>query len=171
MSTDKKVDAKPATPISAETIALAAALRKGATIDKKSGVVTLADEQAFVSNLPETVTKEQAVALNKYTTQFVAAASLVTGELGNDAMKKNKELEQATLTVPTIARDKFSVSYDRSREVNVPGRNGEPATKKTAYGGISASFSISSVKGSGDLGKVKAQLAEAAAAAFADLAK
>jgi hypothetical protein len=84
-------------------------------------------------------------------------------------MQANKELERSTLELPTIGKDGFDFTYDRSRQVQTPERNADgsvTAGTKTAFGSLRVGYKTYGTKSRGELLKVKEQLANDAAKVF-----
>lgn len=162
MATEKtevtEKDLKPA------TVDLAKTLRKEIKIDAQGvGTVT---EDLFIKSLPEEITVEHIKALQKHTTEFVAAATLAFGEESNAVLKKNASLPKTSLVIPTVGRDTINIQVDRRKEASNPANRDE---KIVTYGSASVSIKTTAEKGSsGELSRVRKVLAAKAKAAFGD---
>lgn len=134
----------------------------------KDGAVTVKDG-VFIRNLPEGVTEEQAVQLQQYNQNFIAAAAHTVGEAAIPVMKKNKELMDINVNIPTIGKDSIDIGFNRERMVHVPNAKEGAPSSQPKYGSLTISVNQygTEIK-KGDLKKIKIALAEKAQAAFAN---
>lgn len=147
-----------------EVLELAGKVKEGLTIDNKTGIIT-AIPDLYTRLLPETVTKETIEALQAHNTRMVSATTLAVGEIAMPVLKKNKELEEASLKLSMVGKDAMNVTLARSRQV--PSRNEDGTTgTQTKYGSVSVSIDEYSTGPRGDFKKVKQFLSEQAMTAF-----
>jgi hypothetical protein len=140
---------------------LAEKLKKIVSIDKKTGEFD-ADKHkaAFVENLPSNCPSvEQIKNLQNYTTTFVAATGLVTGECGQSVMEKAKTVDRVHSLWPTVGRDKVEHVYERERKAGGEG--------KSTFGVLTSTMDVYGAGATrGELKKVCAMLSANALAAF-----
>lgn len=161
--TDAKADNKPR-EIKAEIVQLADKIKKEITIDGSTGVATVPKE-LYANTLPDGLTVDTIKQLQDHNSQFAAASYMALGEASIPVMKKHKDLDRSTLDIPTVGKDHFSLTFDRSGEVRAPG-GGDP---KTVYGTGRVAFNMYGTKNRGELSKVRDMLSEKAAAALGKL--
>lgn len=151
-----------------EVIDMYTALRADSTIDVPKGATTAKVEVAkgvYGRLLPEGITQEIVETVRNHDTLFAAATGLLVGEVGTDQMIKHKQLERVTVEIPTVGKDSFSATFDRSRQV--PDRNAEGgATTRTKYGSLGVEMNFYGAKSRGQLLKVKEHLGARAAEAL-----
>ncbi len=146
--------------IKQDVLDLAAKLKAGITV-AKDGSAT-ATEGLYESVLPEGVTMDQLKAIQTHNNTFIAAAAHAFGNESIGVMKKNAEVTQVTLSIPTVGKDSLDLSFQRER--TIPNANGEGNSVK--YGSLQAKYSMYGTGSRGQLLKVKQELSEAASAAF-----
>jgi hypothetical protein len=142
-----------------DIINIAAAIKKDMTLDAKTGVITV-NKDLYERLLPEGLTKDTIELVQQHNTEFAAAAGLAIGEVAIPAMKKHKELERVSVSIPTVQKDAFNLNFDRSRQV--PDRNAEGGGTKTKFGSLGVEFQMYGAKSRGQLGKVKEHLSSLA---------
>jgi hypothetical protein len=151
--------------IKPEVTALSDVFTKAMTLkisdDKKSGVIEIADG-AYVDNLPEGINKDMVSKLQAYNSTVAASAALAVGTMANAAIKKNKELDRVTMTLPTVGKDFFEVVNDRSREV----RDVSTGNTSIKFGNVSVSHKMYAARARGQLKEVREMLAEQATAMY-----
>lgn len=151
-----------------EVINMYAALRADSKLDVAKGATTAEIEVgkgAYGRLLPEGITQEIVETVRNHDTLFAAATGLLAGEVGVDAMEKHKALERVTVTIPTVGKDSFGATFDRSRQV--PDRNAEGgATTRTKFGSLGVEMNFYGAKSRGQLLKVKEHLGARAAEAL-----
>lgn len=148
------------------TLSLAEQLRKHLEVDHKTGAMAFA-ANTYVDVLPEGITAETIKKINDHHSTLAAAGTLVVGEAGVGVMKKIKSLDRVEATLPMVGKDAVKFSFQRERQVNVPGQKGQPNTTKTVYGASNAQFEMYADHPVGELRKVRESLAMDAMAAFA----
>lgn len=146
--------------IKQEVLDLAAKLKAGISV-AKDGSVTV-EPDLFKNNLPEGVDAAVLEAAQKHTSTFIAAAAHVLGEQSIAIMKKNAEVQQTSVSIPTIGKDTIDLSFQRQRSVPAPDGNGT----NVKYGSLSAKVNIYGAGSRGQLLKVKQELSDKATAAF-----
>lgn len=151
-TTDTKPEIKP------EVTALAAKIKPLLKLDPKTGIIT-AEANLYVSLLPEGLSEDTIKALAKHNAQFVPAIGLAMGEHTLPAMKKNTELLDTKLVVPTVGGDKFNFNLARTTMSGAPG-----AERTEKYGHFTASHTMRAARNVGQFAQVRAHLS----AAFAD---
>lgn len=139
---------------------LADTIAKEIKIDKATGVATVG-EDLYTRTLPEGIDADVITKIQEHNTAFAAAGLLALGEAAIPVMKKNKELAGAELSVPTVGKDSFSFTFDRSRQV--PDGNGGT---KESFGTSGVKFNMYGAGSRGEGKKVKAELSEQALASF-----
>lgn len=158
-------DTKTAPVIKQPILDLAVELKKVIEVTK-AGVGTIGEE-AYIKNLPEDITVEQIKTINKYNTEFTAAAGLAFGEVAVGVLKKNKDLDRANLTIPTVDRDTINMTFDRSKTYNDRSDGAAAGATVEKFGVLRVGFDQYAARGSvGELGKVRKSLAEQARKSF-----
>jgi hypothetical protein len=160
------------------TTELSAEIKKEMKLDPKTGVGSVT-EGWYVNTLGSAVPDDikakypgienDVVPIIKgvqdHNTIVAAAAGLAFGQMSQDAMQANKELERATLELPTIGKDGFDFTYDKTRQVPDRTADGTVGTK-TVHGSLRVGYRTYGTKSRGELMKVKEQLAIDAAKVF-----
>ena len=147
--------------LSDDLVNLKNTIGKELTIDE-SGVIAQANE-TFLSNLPEGVTKEMVKKVDAARERFYTASGAAAGELAVPAFKEHKDLKQVTFV--TTAGHGHKVTHNITREVQ--GTNSLTGKDYHNYGVLSTKVTISGAKATtGSLGKVRAAVGAAAAAAL-----
>ena len=146
--------------IKPEVLELSKKLKAGITIAKDGNASV--EEGLFVKNLPEGITEEQLKQIQTHTGLFIAAAGHAFGGEAIDVMKKNAELQQVSVSIPTVGKDSIDLTFQRERAV--PNAGGEGTTTK--YGSLSAKVNTYSAGSRGQFLKVKQDLSERAQSAF-----
>lgn len=143
------------TEIKKEVLELAEAIKKEATVE---GNKVVFGKDAFKSHLPDGLTFEQVKAANTYSQTFTTAQALVTGELGVDVLKANKDFKDVTSSVVTPCGKSVAVLR---REVTT--RNMQTGEETVHHGYVSAR-NVIRVPGS-QVTAVRSRVAELAAKA------
>ncbi len=147
-----------------EVVVMAEAIKADMKLDAKTGNVEVRKD-LYESLLPEGLDKKTVQLVQDHNTLFVAAAGLALGEVAIPAMKKNKDLDRATVSIAATGKDAFNLNFDRSRQV--PDRNAEGgAGTRTKYGSLGAEFAFYGSKSRGQMNKIKEHLGAKAADAF-----
>ena len=125
-----------------------------------AGVVEISPD-AYEKTLADGLTLKEVQAIQEHNANIVAATGLALGELGMDAFKKDKKLDQVSVSFKA-GKDVHSATFQRSKEVpiNKPGEERKTAPK---YGILSNSVTVHGAGNKGTLKKVRAHLSEEAA--------
>lgn len=146
--------------VSPRVVLLAGEYKNDAKIEEGSVSV---NKDAFFKNLPEGVTKEMVESVAMARDEAVAALTLLTGEVAEEQLKKNKDLNSVTGTLGFGKRGDATASYTRS----VVGRKSvTDPTEVTRYGSTQVRVRDFSSKPRGDLNKVRTMLKERAESLF-----
>lgn len=141
------------TPYKPATGLLADKLKKKMSVGK-DGVVSVPDD-LYESTLADSeLTMETVKQVQTHRTEFVSAMTLAVGELGIKAMEKNAKLDVVSADAK-VGKDEVSVQLNRTREVNIPARGGEPMKKATQHGATVISYTVQGTANSGELKKVR----------------
>lgn len=151
-----------------ETQKIADAFAKSLKIGEvKEGIATATiDQTAYVDNLPDGITREIVEQLNEYDTSVASALAATLGNAAIPEIKKNKNLDKVTVTLPTVGKDSFSATFDRERQVPARNEKGEPAGTRPAYGIVNVEHTMYGTRNRAQLAGVKKMLTEKATAAF-----
>jgi hypothetical protein len=151
--------------INESVLTYAEVLRKSMTVDKKEATVS-GHEGVYEATLPEGLTMETVESLDTHNDTFVAAGTLVAGELFVEAMASNKKLDSGSVVYPMGKNNTLSVDVKRLEKFkNHLSGNGEEVTK---YGVVTASYDVRGANRKvGQLKAVRAEIAELAQAALA----
>jgi hypothetical protein len=156
----KEIKLKPATE------ELAARIKKELTFDHKSGVATITKD-FYASTLPEGITVNLIEQLQDHNTVIAAAAGLAFGQASETFLKKNKDFPRTEFELPTVRKDGFEFTYDRTRQV--PTRNADGTTgTRAAHGMLRVGYRTYGAESVGELKKVKSLLSESAARVLGD---
>lgn len=156
MSKDKATAVTP-TNIKEDVLALSAKIEAGIAVDKKTGA-GIENGNLYNDNLPEGLTTDTVKQVHDYNTTFVAAGTLAFGNLAATAMKSNKSLEEANISIKMGVKDKLEINMLRSKEYTNPlVENSDPVTK---YGVVKANYQIQAGANKGQLKAVRNHLAE-----------
>lgn len=153
---DKAPAAAPA--ISEAVKTLANIYEKGIAV-AKDGTVTV-EEGLIENNLPEDLSLAQIKRVQKHRGEVVAALSLALSHAALPVMGKNKELAKVETSVK-IGNDKLDLALEREREFN-DGKGG----KLLKHGYLSVGYTATGATNAGEFKKVRAQIADEAAALF-----
>ena len=138
--------------------------KKGMTVGA-GGVIEVSPDLYQKSLEAAGIDEKHVKAVQKHNAEFFAGTMLAAGELGVQALKKDKKLEQVSVEIPVL-KDSISHSIVREKEVmaGMP-KEGERQTK-IAYGFVNSKF-VTDVTGSkGEAKKVRAHIAALAEEAF-----
>lgn len=150
-----------------EVISMAAAIQADMKLDTKTGTVEVGKD-LYKRLLPEDLTVETVERVQEHNTLFAAASGLALGEVAVPAMKKHKELDRASVSIPATGKDAFNHNFDRERQV--PDRKADGTTgTKTKYGSLSSEFAFYGAKSRGQMNKVKEHIGAKAVEAFGKL--
>ena len=151
-----------------ETQKIADAFAKSFKIgDVVEGTATASiDKDAYVDNLPEGITKEIVEKINEYDTSVASALANTLGLAAIPEIKKNKNLDRVTVTLPTVGKDSFSATFDRERQVPSRDENNKPNGTRPSYGVVNVEHTMYGTRNRAQLANVKKMLAEKATSAF-----
>lgn len=123
----------------------------------EQGIVEV-PKDVYESTLEGTgLTMEVVKQVQGHTADMVSATGLALGELGIDAFKKDKDLDQVSVQIP-VHKDDIAGVFSRSKQV--PDGNGGMQAK---HGVLNMRYTTAGAAGSkGSLKKVKAHLGELA---------
>lgn len=154
------------TAIKSETRELADKLKNGMAIDD-NGIITT-EKDLFQSTLPEDLDMKTVNRVFDHTAELTSAMVLATGELGEDALKKNKKLDTVSSNLKMSRHGEITTKYDRRIERTV--RNPQDPNAKprqvVQWGVTTPRIKLSASKNSGDLKKVRQTVMENAEKAF-----
>lgn len=152
--------------IKANVVTLAEKLEKGMTLGE-GGNITV-EKDLYEKTLPENLSLDMVKQVYGHTEDLIAAQTLATGRIGEEAMKKDKKLESVSSELPLDKFGKISVGYLRSQEQTI--RNlqnpSEPPKKVIKYGVTSQRVTTFGQKNKGQVKKVREELAERGAKLF-----
>lgn len=139
---------------------LANTLKEGAEL--KDGIIMMSAD-AYERSLAGTdLTLEVCDAVRNHNKNLISAVGLVTGELGIEAMKKDKKLEQVSAEL-AVGTDSVSAVFQRSKEgLAAPGSK-ETVTR---LGVLTSKFVVDANGNKGDYKKVRTHLSSLAAEAL-----
>ena len=148
-------DIKPVTRQLADTLKGEMSLPKGESIIQIT-------PEAFQKTLEGTELTVESFKLHEtHRANLIAAAGLAAGEIGLEAMKKDKKLEQVTFEMPVL-KDSISVALQRSKEFpNAQG--GDPIQK---FGVLTSKYVVDANGNKGEYKKVRQHLSNLAAEAL-----
>jgi hypothetical protein len=160
------------------TTELSAEIKKEMKLDPKTGVGSVT-EGWYVNNLGRAVPDDIKAkypgiendvvpiikSVQDHNTIVAAAAGLAFGQMSEAVMKDNKEIERTTMDLPTLGKDGFDFTYDRTKQVPDRTADGTVGTK-TVHGSLRVGYRTYGTKSRGELLKVKEQLATDAAKVF-----
>lgn len=126
----------------------------------EGGVVEVDSEKFVEAILPEDLSNETILKVQNFTSDIIAGTDLAFGEASIEAMKKNKKLEQTSMSFK-VGQDLHEVNFKRVKQVpiNKPGEERKTAPK---YGIVGHSVTTFGAGNKGELKKVKAKLSEQA---------
>jgi hypothetical protein len=109
---------------------LAEKIRPTLKIDPTTGTTEVSVDTVFADNLPEGVTKEHYEKIAGYEADFTAGLVRAFGETAVDAAATSPDLLRASVTYPTIGKDRIKASFERvsSRPGEKDEKTGERAT-------------------------------------------
>ena len=151
-----------------ETQKIADAFAKSLKIgEAKEGVAAATiDQTAYIDNLPEGITKEIVEQLNDYDTSVASALASTLGNAAIPELKKNKNLDKITVSLPTVGKDAFNATFDRERQVPSRDENNKPNGTRPAYGIVNVEHTMYGTRNRAQMASVKKMLSEKATAAF-----
>lgn len=170
----KEITLKP------ETLEFSKQIHKAIKMDHKTGVASI-DQDFYAGTLVDAVPAKIAEqfpgigehmpaiveGIQNHNAKVAAAGAHAFSQIAESTLKKNGDLTRATFEMPTIKKDAFEMTYDRSR--TVPSRN-EDGTTGTAvqHGALRVAHRMYAAESVGELKKVKQLSVASAARAFAE---
>lgn len=166
MEAVKEITLKP------ETVEMGEKIRKVSKIEHKKGVATafmkLQDTAWYAGQLED-------IGLTVKNVEDLQGLNALVAAGGADALRheaepflaKHKEVTRVEFDLPTVKKDGFSFSYERSRTVPSRGEDGSLGTA-TQYGAIRVSHRTYAEESVGELKKVKALSVASAAKVLAE---
>lgn len=130
---------------------LAAEVKKDMTVNKE-GIIEV-PEDFYERHLPDDLTMETVQRMQDHNARLISSVGLAVGELGIEAMKKDKKLDQVSVEC-RAGNDTLGSFFQRSRQV--PDGSGG---MKTAFGSLSSKYTVSGATNRGELKKVRTHLA------------
>lgn len=122
----------------------------------EAGIVEI-PKDIFEKTLDETLSMDMVKKVQSHQANVVAATGLALGEVGLEAFKGNKTLNQVSVEYP-VGKDSIGGTFSRSKQV--PDGNGGQQTK---FGALGMSYKVAGASGSkGSLKKVRAHLSDIA---------
>lgn len=100
--------------IKPHVIALAAKLKPGLKLGE--GGVIIADKDLYEQSLPDELTMDSVNAVYAHTENLVAGLTLATGEIAEEAMKKDKKLDSVSSELKIGKHAEINVGYLRSQQ-------------------------------------------------------
>lgn len=141
---------------------LGAKLTASLAIDNKTGTLTETTPNTYLAFMPADLSKELAESFAAYNTDFAAGLGIAITNLSIPAMQANAELKRTTAKIPTVGKDSFGATFDRTRVTKI---GDQP--EKTTYGIVNLDLTFYGSKDRGQLAIVK-DLAKARASVLAD---
>lgn len=121
-----------------------------AEVDLKTGEIKINDT-AFAAALEKGgVSKEDYQKVTELNSNIAAGFGLFVGEKGNEIFKKNKDATNVSAVLPTVGRDSFKASYDRTAQFTNP----QTKEKVTQYGILNVQHNVVGTR-KGQYGAVK----------------
>lgn len=145
---------------------MAKVLKKGMKVGDGGAITSEAD--LYEQTLPEDLPMDTVKRVYGHTEDVVAAMTLATGQLGAEALKKNKKLDSVSSEMKIGKHGDISVGYLRSQTTTVrnPSDPSQPARDVTKYGVTVPRVRTYAGKNRGELKKVRTQLSEEAEKLF-----
>jgi len=151
--------------LSDETKKLASKIKDALVVDAKSGTTSEKDKGGvYEATLPENITIDVVNTINNHNSQFVAAATLASGELAIETMESESDLERVISTVEMSGGNKINVITDRQKTYKDHLQGGDDIVKK---GCTNVNYCVKAGKNSGQLKAARAFINELASDALA----
>lgn len=126
-----------------------------------TGGVVEVPKEIYESSLEDTGLDIKTVKkVQDHNANVVSATGLALGEVGMSAMKKDKKLDQVSVSFGA-GKDTHSATFQRSKEVPV-NKPGEPRKTAPKYGVLQSSVTVHGAGNKGSLKKVRTHLNEEA---------
>lgn len=118
----------------------------------------------FIRTLPENLDEKTVRAVNKHTTNFIAASANAVGKLAVAAMAGDKKMSTVTAHIPTVGHDYVDIAVHREKTFVNPQDKDHPITKQ---GAVDIKYHVQAgAPKAGQLKTIRALLAEEAAKAL-----
>lgn len=130
---------------------------RGALSDKGEGILEM-DVSVLETIMPEGVTLDTFKAHQKFEKELVAATTYAVGEAAEDIFKADKAVNSVGVDFK-LGGDKFGVSCERTKEIRIPGREGQPDRKEQRAHYFTVKHKTGSTNNTGALSKVKQHFA------------
>jgi hypothetical protein len=145
---------------------MAKTLKKGMKVGD-GGAIT-SEPDLYEKTLPEDLPMDTVKRVYGHTEDVVAAMTLATGQLGEEALKKNKKLDSVSSEMKIGKHGDISVGYLRSetRTTRNPSDQSQPPKDVTKYGVTIPRVRTYAQKNRGELKKVRTMLSEKAEKLF-----
>jgi hypothetical protein len=115
-------------------------------------------------------TLETATAIAAVNSDFIAAATLATGEAGIEAMKTDKGLDRIQIGFPMVDKDNVGVIFDRVRENTYTNSTTKEKEVSVKQGATTIAYEVHGARGKvGDLARVRSHLNDRAKEAFGEV--
>lgn len=161
--TTASTETKKSPELKADVLTISALFAKTLKVDGKAGTASVADD-LYKESLPSDLTIEIVKKVHDHDTTFVAAGIHALGMATIPVMAKNKSLETVALHVPTVGKNSFDFSTDRSKVSRNPQDPENPVTK---YAVTSVTITTVAGKNAGQYKAARQFVCEAAFKAFA----
>ena len=134
-------------------------IKKDLSFNKETSSVE--DSGSFESNIPEGLTMETIVAVNKYETDYVAASTNAFGQVCIEQFKKDKDLDIVTGNFKMAGNNEITHEAHREAVKPNPANRDQPVTK---YCDIRSTYKLTAThQSTGQLKQVRVALNEEAA--------
>lgn len=145
---------------------LAGKLKSGLTLGD-GGVIT-ADKDLYEKTLPDDLDMTTVKKVYGHTEDVVAALTQATGEIGEEAMKKDKKLESVSSELKIGRHAEINVGYLRHQDQKIRDLQNpqNPPKEVRKFGVTTARVKTFGQKNRGELKKVRTHLAERAESLF-----
>lgn len=152
------------TTLSPEKHATAATIKKDLKVNEKG--MTEKPEDLFEKHLPDDLTMETVNRVYAHTRAFNLSAFEAFAEVAESALKKHKDLDRASLHIPTGDGAYFQAQYAREVKRPVKGDDGKVGSE-TTYGEMKFKFVVNGGTAD-DYNAVKERFAKQAKKLFAE---
>ncbi len=143
----------PASDIKPAVLDMSKQIKVEIALDKATGVATVPAD-LYERLLPDGLTVGAIKIQQEHNSVFAAATLHALGQVAVPALHKNKDIDSVDLSVPTVGKDTFNASVQRSRQVPNRTPDGVSGTT-TKFGSSSIEFNMYGTKSRGQIAKVK----------------
>jgi hypothetical protein len=152
--------------ISKETLDLSAEIGKALTLDGEVFVPAEGTYEKAITALVPDAPMELHERIQAANMTIMAAGMHAVGVKGIEAMEKDPSLNKVTCELPTIGKDTFNFSFERSRQVRASAPGEKDTTMKTKFGIATLGVDIYGAGSRGEVQAVKTFLSDKAADAL-----